>query len=109
MNMGIICGSLLLWPHFVRHYVVQSPFGESLRSIFSSITRPFSQRSKASMGPYGGKASTQYSKRKFAKEEGFERQPSDASLELGEGIMTSTTIEVGDHPEDPEDLGSSKR
>ena len=109
MNMSIICGSLLCWPHFIRQYVVDTPFGDSVRSIFSSIAHFSSQSSEASKGAFGGKSSTKYSNRKSAKKEGFERQPSEASLELGEvGGISSTTIEAGNRFERPENIGGVK-
>ena len=100
MNLGIFCGSLLLWPHFVRHFLIESPFGDIFRSLLSRISDPSSGSSNASKSAHGGKNSTQYSNRRFAKKEGFERQPSEASLELGErGGISSTTIEAGTYPE----------
>lgn len=62
-----------------------------------------SQSSKASSGAYGGKGSTKHSNRRSAKKEGFERQPSEISFELGEiggrGGISSTTIKASRHPE----------
>lgn len=105
MNMSILCGSLLCWPHFVRQYVVETSFGDSIRSIFSSITRFSSQYSKASKGAFSGKRSTKYSIRQSTTKEGFERQPSEASLELGElGDVPSTTIQAGNRSKYPENM-----
>ena len=100
MNLGILCGSLLLWPQFFRHFLVENPIGDSVRSILSRIAYPSNRSSKASKSSYSGKTSTQYSNRRSAKKEGFELQPSEASLELGDGGgMSSTTIEAGTYPE----------
>ena len=109
MNLGILCGSLLLWPHFVRHFLVESPFGDSVRSMFSRIVYPSSRSSNASKSALGGKISTQYSNRRFAKKEGFERQLSEATLELGErGGISSTRIETGTYPESLGDIERGK-